>query len=349
VLIFQNIWVAANYRKLDDGFIKRWITAQIATAVICLPLAAHLLPILRNSSKWTWLRTAGIADGAAIFAGLIDWKYILCFTLILCWALMCERMPSVAFAWGLKRMASDPKIGFAALWMILPPLCAYLATVLLKSSLLDARYMLLSLPGLFILMGCFANTVRCSGRRVFLPLFAICLYLMMVSMPCWRSEGRFSYRIPHDWRDALAVMSRQVMPGDAVLLRSGFIKENWVPDTNDATILKYVKAPLRGWYFNPGEEGEGKCSMLNDQFSISKGGEERGGIPVYNLTYSYEKAFAPYLEKVLANVADARRIWIIGVNPPNTNYPIERTAGLFKHRRKLFEKSFGGVHLSLLK
>jgi hypothetical protein len=259
-------------------------------------------------------------------------------------------MPSIKSVWKHKRMISDPKIIFAALWMILPPLCAYFATVLLKSSLLDARYMLLSLPGLFILMGCFANTVRCSGRRVFLPLFAICLYLMMVSMPCWRSEGRFAYRIPHDWRSALTVMSRQVMPGDAVLLRSGFIKENWVPDTNDATILKYVKAPLCGWYSNSEyKANEDKLQILNNQFSIFKGGEEEGEIPVYNLTYSYEKAFSPYLEKILANVANARRIWIIGVNPPNTNYPIERTAGLFKHRRKLFEKSFDGVHLSLLK
>lgn len=354
VLIFQNIWVALNYKKLGGNFIKRWIVAQIATAVLCVPLVAHLLPILRESSKWTWLRTAGVADAAAIFANLIEWKFVLLFALLLCWSLICEGFIANSDDWGFRRIVWDSRIAFAALWSLLPLVSAYIATILIKSSLLDARYMLLALPGLFILMGCCADAVRCSGRRVFFPVFVVCLYLIMVSLPCWRSEGRFSYRIPHDWRGALAVISNQAMPGDAVLLRSGFIKENWVPSSHDYTILEYVQAPMRGSYFNsPSFSGIKKPAILADNEESSMlnlQGENDGNrrMPVYNLTYSYEKAFAPYMESLLAKLADARRIWILGVDPPNTNYPIERAPLLFKHRRKLFEKSFNGVYLSLL-
>ena len=366
VLIFQNIWVALNYRKLGGVFIKRWCAAQIATALLCLPLVAHLLPILRESSKWTWLRTAGVADAVAIFAGLIDWKFVLLFALILCWSLICEGFIANNDDRGFRRIVLNSRIGFATLWVLLPLVAAYLATNLINSSLLDARYMLLALPGLFILMGCCAAAIRCPGRRVFFPIFVIGMYLMMVSLPCWRSEGRFSYRLSHDWRTALNVLSHQAQPGDIVLLRSGFIKENWVPNSRDKTILEYVQAPMSSFYFNSpsftgimkpaifadasgvaGNEPTRRDESSNLDFQISQNGNRR--MAVYNLTYSYDKAFASYMESLLARLAGARRIWILGVDPPNTNYPIERTPLLFKHRRKLFEKSFEGVYLSLLK
>jgi hypothetical protein len=301
-----------------------------------------------------------------------------------------------------KRVARDQRIRFAGLWLFLPVVSAYLATLLLKTSLIDARYMLLALPGLFVLLGCFVDLVKCPGRRVWLPLFTACLYLMMTAMPCWRSEGRFSYRIDHDWRSALTVLSRQVQPAEAVLLRSGFIKENWVPSSTNSVVLQYAQAPLRSFYFHspyfngvaipsPGKEessilssrpsncgsarlgtpveSRGELDETNrekrssnlehstpDEASQALGGVnssrktvERRRLPVFTLPYSYEKRFAPYMDAVLAKLAETRRVWIIGVNPPNTNYPIERTPLLFKNRRIIFEKSYGGVHLSLLK
>ena len=367
VLIIQNLWVFLNLRRLPRVFLKRWLSSQAVVALLCLPLLSHILSITGDSAKWTWLRTAGIADAAAIFTDLIDWRFTVCFAFFFCGALICEG----GFA-AFKRIPRDSRTRFAVLWLLSPPFAAYIATAVLKSSLLDARYMLLALPGLFVLIGCWSNAVRCPGRRIFLPIFAVCLYLMTTAAPCWRSEGRFAYRIQHDWRSALTVLSLQVRPGDAVLLRSGFIKENWLFDWNSELIGEYVQAPLRSFYFRSTDftgvarpmlllpphsptrhASNGTVSpRMNVTHDVPSGKSVKLGgrkLPIFNLTYSYDKRFFPYLDAVLANLAGADRIWILGVNPPNTNFPIERTPGLFKKRRKLFEKHFGEVYLSLLK
>ena len=317
-----------EFRGLDV-FLKKWIIAQFAVAILSLPLAFHLIPILRNTGKWTWLKTAGAADAAAVFAELLDWKFLFAFALFFGWGLMCDG----GFA-AFKRVADDRRIRFAALWVVLPPISAYFATSLLHSSLLDGRYMLFSLPGLFILMGCLADTVRCPGRRIWLPLFAVGLYLMMVVKPCWDLEGRCCRRVPHDWRSALTVISRQFEPGDAVLLRSGFIKENWVANGKpEPVVSEYVKAPMLSFYFRPDTDSANSADA----------------IVIRNLPYSYEKRFAPYLERILAELAPAERVWIVGVNPPNTNFPIQRAPRLFENREKVFEKNFDGVYVALLK
>lgn len=116
-----------------------------------------------------------------------------------------------------------------------------------------------------------------------------------------------------------------------ILLRSGFVNENWIPSTENKIIHDYVKAPFRSFYWR-----------------------DRAGLHtpvIYNLTYTWEKDFYPYYDMIFDKATGCDRIWLIGVNTPNTNYPVSKISTFIEKEflfYKVYEANYSGVYLCLM-
>ena len=204
---------------------------------------------------------------------------------------------------------------------------AWVVSRVTGTSLLDGRYMLLSLIPFFLAGGWAVMFIK--GRIPKLIFISVvCLFCFISSLlPVFIQEGHFARRIPHDWRNALKVLSEKIKPGDGVILRSGLIKEDWLSYTDNPVINEYVKSPLYSFYFN----------------------KPLHGIKIANLTFSPSSKFRKYYDKIYADFSHCPRIWIIGIAAPN-NFPIKNIQDMFAPLFKTdFSGNFSGVYLFLLK
>ncbi len=325
--------------KLNAGDISlpKWCILQIFVIITLLPLAFHLAPILSDADKWNWVPNGGFFDMMQIFTGMIDLKFTLyVFSLFL----FLLTMKNLTFLWqpATKKDAAtcstcsdlfiphNKKILiFLILWLMTPPLFAYLATQLMNSSLLDSRYMILVfLP--YILLGALAismlKTKIAKYLFIALVMFFYCLHTLI---PNFLDSAHFAKRIPHNWRDALKYVKANIHPDDSIILRSGFIKENWIPETENEIIKEYVQAPLKSFYF-------------------------KGATPkaVYNLTFSTSPKWKAYYQKISSMAAQSQRVWIIGISKPN-DFPINNVPELLSDTHIVaFKKEYSGVFIYLM-
>lgn len=348
MLLFQNIWVLLSLLKekraetedrsgkVPQGPIslKLWCMPQIAIIVLLLPLFTHLVPILKHSSKWTWLKSGGIIYAGKIFATLFDFRFLMIFFGVFIMLLAIDLIKKGKSGQQHFSQRKKRNIIFLLIWFITPPLFAYLATIILRTSLLDARYMILSLIPFYLLSAALVEILKNQNVKIFLVSFILCSYIGGVLVPALKKEGRFCYRIPHDWRAAISVLNQNLKPNDVIVLRSGYVKENWLPETNDPIIIEYVKAPLNSFYFKPAIYTKPQSSPIN----------------IYNMTYTKENEFYPYYDSIFDVCGELQRVWIIGVNPPNSNYLMSQVPEIMRNSHgKVFEKDFAGVYLVLLK
>jgi hypothetical protein len=214
---------------------------------------------------------------------------------------------------------------FLFLWLILMPLSAYTATKLTSSSLLDSRYMILSVIPLFVAGGYAVSLIRKkAARRIFFTVIIIFIAVHSL-IPDFKKQGRFCLRITHDWRGALNLLEKEVKPGDMVLLRCGMVKEDWIDIPHKSIVREYLRSPLNSIY----------CRLPS-------------GIKVMNLTFTPSAKFKKYYMKITAECAKHDRIWIIGVSAPNS-YPIHNIPEMFTDRyKKIYFRNFDGVYLALM-
>jgi len=350
MLLVQNIWVAFILIKKNKKYnitLQAWCAMQIIIILTLLPLIYHLYPILTKSSKWTWLRSGGIIDTVRIFSTMFNGWIIVMFAsvfLILFIVDFYSKQKSIItfFKDSLKKNNCDhnKKITnlkykdltiLLSIWFITPPLFAYIATLLLQTSLLDARYMTLSLIPFYLLLALCIQCLSSKNIKIFLSAFILFVYIGGVLIPIYEIEGRFSNRIPHDWRTAIKVLNQNLQKGDVIILRSGFVKENWIPYTKNIIIKEYVQAPLKSFYFDQ--------NLIKDK-----------DISLFNMTYMREREFYSYFDSIFSFAEKKQRVWIIGVNPPNTNYKITQVSEILRNsHKKAFEKDFSGVYLLLMK
>ena len=337
MLLVQNIWVLIlllrSKRKTDKSPITLagWCTVQLILIGVLFPLMIHLVPIIRRSSKWTWLKSGGLIDSVAVFRTLFN-LYIVVMFLILFILFTIYKFDIRHTSRSLKKS----NLYYLIIWFITPPLFAYSATQILNTSLLDSRYMLLSLIPFYLLAAYLLNSLKSQQAKFFLVSFILFAYLGGILLPSLKRNGRFSYRIPHDWRGAIAHLNKNLKPNDVIILRSGFVKENWLPETGKPIIHEYVKAPLNSFYFKP------------DIFTKSE--NHTDSLNIYNMTYTKEREFYPYYDTIFDDCEKRPRVWIMGVNPPNTNYLVSQLPEILRNsHKKYFEKDFSGVYLVLLK
>ena len=314
--------------------LKTWCIIQVFLFITLVPLFFHLVPIISSGGKWNWLQGGTFSDAFAIFANLADMKFMLFSGSLFLFLLTMKNLffikdngSTQCHCYRLINRDAVLLFFLLLIWFSVPFLSAYFATLLLHSSFLDQRYMLLALPALFLIGGWCASVI--PDRVVKYIFIAVVMFFLFIHslVPAFLSDGRFSRRIPHNWRGALEYMDKHFRDGDAVILRSGMIKENWITDSDvDPIVREYVRAPLNSFYFHH--------TVPDDN--------------IYNLTFSPSRKFEPYYRKVSDSAERSSRIWIVGVGAPN-GFPIDNIKSMFNRKRRvIFEHDYSGVSLTLL-
>ena len=341
--VLGSIWIIQNiafiYWLFDDRISyhaqtgAKWLAANAAVAVLVTPAAFHLLPIVMGSEAWNWVAPGGVADMAEfLLESLVLPVAVTVVGLSLVFHVIDGYLSGRAE--GDRELvpvfADRGRRGvlfFLVIWLLVPPLAALIISSTTSASLLLPRYMTLSAPAFFLLVAFAVVHLRSVWLERALAVLMCVSCLFFSPLTAFKRTGTFAYHIPHNWKKAVEYIAAHSKPGDAVLLRFGVIKENWLPSGASPIIQEYVNAPL---YVFAG----GKVAKLD----------------IHPLTYSTCRDFSPYYYRIQKDCENNPRIWIIGVNPPNTNYPIEAVRKLFPADlyRVDFRHSFGGVFVCRL-
>ena len=326
--------------KAGDISFGGWCILQLSLIATLLPLLFHLMPILKNGDKWNWVPKGGLWDMVKLFNDMIDLKFIF-FALslflflltmknfIFLWRPAINSQPSSGCYSGFSSSRYQHIFSFLILWLATPLLFAYFATECLNSSLMDQRYLILIFIPYFLLGSLATAMLRSKIAKSIFTTLMVIFYFVQTLIPNFLNSAHFTPRISHNWRYALHSLKMNLRPDDSILLRSGFIKENWIPTTQNEIIKEYVQAPLKSFYFTE-----------------VKGGHDPKA--VYNLTFSPLRKFEPYYRKISAMAAKSDRVWIIGIKQPN-NFPLENIPGLlFDTHKMVSHRDFDGVFLILM-
>jgi len=337
LVLIQNVvfvwWLSddrINYHR-ETGM--KWLLANCLVLLFVIPSFFHLFPVAMNSGKWNWVLKGGAADTVeCLMNSLTLWLAVAVLSLTLLFHVVDGRFALVK---GISPKANSVfadkgrrgVLFFIVVWLLIPPIAAYAVTQLGNASFLLPRYMTLSAPAFFILVAFAVVHLRLVVLERLFAVTACAACFALSPLPVYKKHKAFTWRIPHNWRAAVEYMAERADPKDAVLIRFGVIKENWIPGGTTRNIIDYCDAPL----------------LLFADGTVSK-------LEVYPLTYSYYGGFYCYFNSIVKGCEDNKRIWIIGVNPPNTNYAIGAVAEIFPAAdwKMKFQKSFSGVYLGLL-
>lgn len=340
IVLIQNLsflWWLSDDRILyhrETGM--KWLFANCMALIFVIPSFFHLFPVAMNGGKWNWAYLGGVADTAeCLMVSLSFWLVVAVVVLALIFHVVDGRLKAASSVDG--NDAPGPVLGdkgrrgvlfFIVAWLLVPPVAAYAVTRLTTTvSFILPRYMTFAAPGFFILVAFSVVHLKNVWLERILAVLVCVACLALSSWPVYKERRVFAKRIPHNWRAAVEYVAAHSKPTDAVLIRFGVIKENWIPGGASDNIIQYCEAPLS--LFAAGAVAE---------------------LEVHPLTYSYYGCFYRYYDDLVKACGDNPRIWIIGVDPPNTNYAIGAVARIFpsSKRRMKFQKSFGGVYLCLL-
>lgn len=333
LMLAQNTYLAylhfAKRKNLQEIF-WRWISTQALIAVSLVIVFGQIAGILANRAAWNWLRVLNFKDAIWLFVSLFEPKTLV--FLMICMGVFMFVDKENIFE-SLKTWKKDFFV-LMFLWFIAPFAFVCIASYSLGVSLFDSRYLVVSILPFSILLGNFLCVFKSSILRVAFPGAYLLVYIGIVLIPVCAKNGSFSQRVGHDWKSALNYIYANWEEGDAVIMRFGEIKENWLPypeqmsQKSYSTVVQYASSPFRIFYW--------------------KGSPD---IPVYSLTYTWEEQFYPYYDFLFSELTKYKRIWILGVDPPNTNYPISNISKLLCrgfYWTKLRGMNFAGVKLNLL-
>lgn len=329
VLLAQNIYyvyIIVLKKSPIHPSPQKWILSQILIAITIPVLLFQLSGMFDNRVAWDWLRQMNIFQALKLLISIFNLKVLLllagCFILF---------FTSEKIDFKARLMEHSSRYFLLFSWLVVHFIFIFCVSKFLGISLFDPRYFVMCLIPFFFIMSGLVHIFKSDILRVAFPGVYIVLYLGFISIPNYMTYGHFSYRITHNWRGSVSFVNKNYKPGDVILLRSGFVNENWIPSTENKIVQDYVKAPFRSFYW-----------------------KKRKGLPrptIYNLTYTWEKDFYPYYDMIFDKAKGYDRIWIMGVNTPNTNYPVSNISTLFEKEFefvKIYEANYSGVYVCLM-
>ncbi|HPO89643.1 MAG TPA: glycosyltransferase family 39 protein [Victivallales bacterium] len=336
LLLFQNIFIiltsfVRRFRD-DESFslkipLKNWIILQLICVFLIALSFAHINSLYHSRNAMTWIRDLDFQEAVTLFISMFDLKIII---IMFCVSIIFYFFEKVSFLDILKRLEFKPSF-ILLIWLLSTFIFIFSVSKILKTPLFDPRYMLFAMPAYYLLLANFLDIFRSDILRTSFPGTYFIVYLGLISTPLYADNGSFCNRIQHDWKRALLHIRANYQPDDAILLRYGEIKENWIPDDPNILIKEYVSAPFRIFYWKKGS---------NEELP-----------PIFNLTFIWDKRFYPYYDKIFNELCKHKRVWLIGVNPPNTNYKIQSVAKFMCDEfsfNKVWESDFSGLYLCLL-
>ena len=219
VLFAQTLFVLFHWRQYPRRQLLTWFTIMVLLAFSYVP----------------WLLTFRANYHGASDPGLQAPTLYTPFTLLstfLFGYLSTPTTSNVIAAWPLLVVASlicgvfagriNRRASFLWLLFLVPILMAFLITFTVRPFLSD-RYLIVSLPALYILLAVALDRIRGAGVKVLAALLVI-----GVSLGSWAIEERSPLNPEvQDYRSAVQYIERHARPGDVVALDSYYNQDAW--------------------------------------------------------------------------------------------------------------------------
>jgi hypothetical protein len=206
---------------------------------------------------------------------------------------------------GLELPPRDARPGIVLLWFAVPLLLITLLPPMLGINLLHARYLVVATPAVLLLYGVLLAMPRGGQLLRTLPLVVyVSLVVSLQLVPLLsRDGGPFWWFLKHGWESATNELVRGYRDGDLILYRTGFVElDDVVRGRASAATIEFVEWPLLA--------------------HLPKDREFRRR----PLPYSDTPEMRARLASMLPEVAAARRLWVLGLDPVDTTS--ESFAGL---------------------
>jgi hypothetical protein len=238
VVIVQIIAVALRF-GWREALAKNWLLAWFLIAILCLPLTDQVFSLYGRRSSLNWIPnfSQSYQASAAARAFAEPWALILA-TITL---LKIGVQPT-----DLRDPRTREPLVFMLAWLVIPLVGLSAAAIIFGVSFLEARYLLFVYPAAFYLWSWLLLHTKPAGWHRFLPSYAFLVATLSISLlPNVIQSGTFRASEKLGWDRAAKILTEAGMPGDLVVIYTGFVEANLFARTpQDDYLLSYVGWPL---------------------------------------------------------------------------------------------------------
>ena len=277
----QRPWTAARWRP--------WLGTLALLAAAMAPGLGQLLKLFRRRETVDWIApSSGLLAGLEAAAQLLDPVALVAVGGLVLFARSRR---------GLELPPREARPGIVLLWFAVPFLLITALPTVLGVSLLHARYLVVAAPAVPLIYGALLAMPRGGRLMRALPLV---VYLGLVIgwqlAPLVRRDGGpFWWFLKHGWESATSELVRGHRDGDLILYRTGFVElDDVVRGRASAATIGFVEWPL--------------LAHLPKDREFSR----------RPLPYSDTPEMKARLASLRPEVAAARRVWVLGLDPVNT-------------------------------
>jgi len=294
---------------------RAWYITFAVLALVCLPGGVQLSGLFVHRESWDYVKRTGVFGPVKLAMDFLDpWAFFPVAFLVLAISIVSRE----------KEKPRYRGLDLVLMWFLAPVALICTIPPLFGVSLLNTRYLLVSLPAAIFFVVWVMAIERRTFWRKWIPLVAfLTLTFVWTLIPALHETGNFSRRPDEGWKRAADFLEKQARDDDLVMYSAGFIQTDRLALPNpDPLLVSFVSWPL-----SANLSANHKYHMV--------------GLPTRDSTQT-----AAYISSSLKKATESRRVWIIGRGEliPKAALALLRTDHFLIRERT----SYGSVKLFLL-
>jgi 4-amino-4-deoxy-L-arabinose transferase-like glycosyltransferase len=223
-LLVYALW-SVRRRRTGHVTIGRIVSAFVAIAILCAPLAIQVLALWQRRSDWTQGESVSVEWIATV---VLPPVFVVGVSI---GVLLAATQGGLAVRWPPARSGFIP---LCVCWIAVPITILVATTLLSDADIALARYALVSAPAIALLLGCALETVTPPAAR---RIIAISMAIVVVL-----AVGRAHHAV--DWRGSMDATRGVSDPQSLVIVQSGFTESNQSAWLADPERRSFLLAPL---------------------------------------------------------------------------------------------------------
>jgi uncharacterized membrane protein len=290
---------------------KAWITSFLILTLVCLPGTAQIFLFTRRGGL-DWVQQPSLFDPVKLALGFLGrWSFFLSVATVAVFVIIDRKKITPAYR-GLD---------LVALWFLAPIILVATIPSLFGVSLFQDRFALPAVPAAVLLVAWLLGLVKKTAWSRWAPLTVFLTVSFFTQlMPAVRSTATFADRLDEGWNKAAGFLERNAEDDDLILFGTGFIEADYLSIEPDPVVFSFLRWPLVA---NLSSTAKYKIVAL-----------------------SRNEIVTPYMDTVLKNAAENRRVWVIG-----KGRVIDTTAQVLVNQKRFWTRErelYGNVHVILL-